>query len=41
MREKTALLAECEKQAKGEGWRVAEISVIDLWNPDLLRVSLG
>lgn len=38
---KTALLAECAKQAKRKGWRVAEIDTPDLCDPDKLRYSLG
>ena len=38
---KTALLAECAKHARSEGWRVAEINTPDLWDPDELYHPLG
>ena len=38
---KTALLAECEKQARNSEWGVVEIGVDSLWDPHELREDLG
>ncbi len=37
---KTALLAECERLARGSGWKIADIDPLALWNPDELEQSL-
>ena len=37
---KTALLAECERLARGIGWKIADIDPLALWNPDELEQSL-
>ncbi len=38
---KTALLYECEKLAKGNGWEVSKISIEDLYTPASMSQSLG
>ncbi len=38
---KTALLEECEKMAKDQGWKTAKIDPPALWDPEALRDFLG
>ena len=38
---KTALLFECEKHARAREWKVAEIGVRSLWDPNQMLDSLG